>query len=91
MKKPAILGAVAVALVVLLCIAFQWRYDEIKVQGASFGAYREPVKTLMIRTNRFTGTSQIFSERHGWVSTRTKGWPSPQEQSPEFKAAFDGL
>lgn len=85
MKKPAVLGAIGVAvLTVLLCIAFQWRYDQVRFTSSS-PLERDQIR--MVRTNRFSGAVQVLDQERGWVApseTRASG-PAPQAASASAK------
>lgn len=58
--KSKVLTAAAVLLVVILGIAFQWRYDE----APNLYGRKE-----LVRTNRFTGEVQRLSRTGGWVNS----------------------
>jgi len=68
-KKTAGLVAGVVVALTLLGFTFQWRYDEIPIPGERFYAYQTASSKLLIRTNRFTSRSQVFSQKYGWIDT----------------------
>jgi len=56
MKKSAV-GIVVALVVLLLCVAVQWKETR----------YSDGGTIVLLRTNRFTGATQVFHRETGWV------------------------
>ena len=65
--RSRVLAVAAVLLVVMLGVAFQWRYDEVAFYG----------RKQLIRTNRFTGSVQRLSSTGGWYAASNAPTSTP--------------
>lgn len=87
--KSRLWAVVAFVALVMVGMSLRWRYDEVTT-----GPYG---RKLLVRTCRFTGQLQRFSE-YGWlpeknaVSTLPAASPPPAGESPDpYAEAFAGL
>jgi len=82
--KHALVVLAALAIVGLVAFGTQWEYRNVNV-AVTVG----PDMIVAVRTNRWSGRSEQFDSRRGWVAvTRPTYLPIPEGA---FGGAFDGL
>lgn len=88
--RTKVLAVAAVLLVVMLGVAFQWRYDEVQLPHSG--------RKQLVRTNRYTGEVQRLSSHGGWVSSSAPSehqpsvaTPAPGSTPDPYAKAFEGL
>jgi hypothetical protein len=62
MSKNVLVGLVLALGLVVVVTMFQWRYDEFVQDTGSIS------RTVKMRTNRFSGTAQMFDQHRGWTT-----------------------
>ena len=81
--RSKLLAVGGLVLVVMLGVAFQWRYDEVSLGGG---------REQLVRTNRFTGTVERLGSSGQWYAPSTsRNRVRPQLPLPADQAALVSL